>query len=51
MVRAKERSGNLDIWAESRKATITDLKFLLVVYEHTIAINLFVKECGGYSIF
>ena len=40
MARVKEKRGNIYVCAESRKATIRNLKFLLAVYEHTIGINL-----------
>ena len=40
MTRMKEKRGNIDVCTESRKATVRKLKFLLVVYEDTIAINL-----------
>ena len=40
MERVKEKRENIDACAESRKATIRNLKFLQVVCEHTIAINL-----------
>ena len=40
MTRMKEKRENIDVCTESRKATVRKLKFLLVVYEDTIAINL-----------
>ena len=40
MTRMKEKRGNIDVCTESRKATVRKLKFLLVVYEDTIGINL-----------
>ena len=40
MARVKKKRGNSYVRAESRKATIRNLKFFLAVYEHTITINL-----------
>ena len=40
MARATEKMGNIDVCAEGGKATVRNLKFLLVVCEHTITINL-----------
>ena len=40
MAKAKKKSGNIDVSSESKKAIIRNLKFLLVVYKHTIARNL-----------
>ena len=44
MAGVKEKQGNIDECAESRKATITNLKFLLIVYEHTIPTDFSKKE-------
>ena len=44
MARVKEKRGNIDMRGEGRKATIRNLKFLLVVYQHTIAISLSKKR-------
>ena len=40
----KEKRENIDVCAESRKATIRNSKFLLDVYEHTIARSLSKKR-------
>ena len=40
----KEKRENIDVCAESRKATIRNSKFFLEVYEHTIARNLSKKR-------
>ena len=39
MARAKKKKGDIDVCAESRKATVRNLNFLLVLYEYTIAIS------------
>ena len=44
MARVKEKRENIDVRAESRKATIRNSKFLLDVYEHTIARSLSKKR-------
>ena len=44
MVRVKEKKKDIDVCAESRKAAIRNSKFLLDVYEHTIARNLSKKR-------
>ena len=44
MARVKEKRENIDVCAESRKATIRNSKFLLDVYEHTIARSLSKKK-------
>ena len=44
MARVKEKRENIDVRAESRKATIRNSKFLLDVYEHTIARSLSKKK-------
>ena len=44
MARVKEKRENIDVRAESRKSTIRNSKFLLDVYEHTIARSLSKKR-------
>ena len=44
MARVKEKRENIDVRAESRKATIRNSKFLLDVYEQTIARSLSKKR-------
>ena len=44
MARVKEKRENIDVRAESRKATIRNSKFLLDVYENTIARSLSKKR-------
>ena len=44
MTRVKEKRENIDVRAESRKATIRKSKFLLDVYEHTIVRSLSKKR-------
>ena len=40
MATVREKRGSINVCAEGRKATIRNLTFFLVVYEHTIAISL-----------
>ena len=40
MAKVKKKRGNIDVCSESKKAVIRNLKFLLVVFKHTIARNL-----------
>ena len=40
----KEKRRNIDLCGERRKITIRNFNFLLVAYEHTIAINLSKKR-------
>ena len=44
MARVKEKRENIDVCAESRKATIRNSKFLLDFYEHAIGRSLSKKR-------
>ena len=52
MARVKEKRENIHVFAESRKAIIRNLKFLLNVCEHAIAINLSKKrvDIASYKV-
>ena len=40
MAKVKKKRGNINVCSEGKKAIIRNLKFLLVIYKHSIARNL-----------